>query len=159
MPVALITGGSAGGLTVLGALTTPGNPFSGGTSYYGVADLTALAADTHDFESRYLDGLLGVDEQIWTDRSPLTHADRLSTAVLLLQGGRDPIVTPSQAEAFAAACVRNHVPHALVVFPEESHGFRAAANMTRALEAELSFYGQVLGFEPPDVPRLPLIPD
>lgn len=144
---AVITGGSAGGLTVLGALTTPGHPFAGGASYYGVADLRALGADTHDFESRYLDGIVGPDREVWDQRSPISRADLLRTPVLLLQGGRDPVVTPSQAEAFAAACRSNGVPCTLVVFPEESHGFRTAEARIMALESELDFYGQILGFD------------
>ena len=153
---ALISGGSAGGLTVLGALTTPGNPFSAGTSSYGVGDLNALVATTHDFESRYLVHLIGDDPAVMTERSPLTHADRLATPVLLLQGGKDPIVTPDQAEDFAAACAAKGVPHALIVFPDEGHGFRAAAARKTALEAELAFYGQVLGFRTPGVPAIEL---
>lgn len=151
---ALISGGSAGGLTVLGALTTAGNPFSAGVSSYGIGDLAALTATTHDFESRYLDGLLGDDPQVMTDRSPLSHADRLATPVLLLQGGKDPIVTPDQADSFAAACAARGIPHALIVFPDEGHGFRAGSARKTALEAELAFYGQVLGFDTPGVPAV-----
>lgn len=153
---ALISGGSAGGLTVLGALTTPGNPFSAGTSSYGVGDLNALVGTTHDFESRYLVRLVGDDPAVMAARSPLTQADRLATPVLLLQGGQDPIVTPDQAEAFAAACAAKGVPHTLIVFPDEGHGFRAGAARKTALEAELAFYGQVLGFQTPGVPAIEL---
>ena len=154
---AVIDGGSAGGLTVLGALTTEGHPFAGGTSLFGVADLAALEQNTHDFESRYLDSVVGPDHDTWTPRSPISRADRLSTPVLLLQGGKDPIVTPDQAEAFAAACAARGIPHALVVFPDEGHGFRAAGARIAALQAELSFYGQILGFPTPDVPELQLL--
>lgn len=154
---AVIAGGSAGGLTVLGCLTTEGHPFAGGASRYGIGDLAALAEHTHDFESRYLDGIVGTDPQVWQDRSPLLRADRLATPVLLLQGGRDPIVTLDQAEAFAQACRDRGVPHALIVFPDEGHGFRAAAARREALAAELSFYGQVLGFPTPDVPTITLV--
>jgi dipeptidyl aminopeptidase/acylaminoacyl peptidase len=153
---ALISGGSAGGLTVLGALTTPGHPFAAGTSSYGVGDLKALMETTHDFESRYLGPLIGDDPAVMTDRSPLTHADRMATPVLLLQGGVDPVVPPAQAEQFAAACAANGVPHALIVFPEEGHGFRAAAARITALESELAFYGQVLGFDTPGVRPVPM---
>jgi alpha-beta hydrolase superfamily lysophospholipase len=152
----VISGGSAGGLTVLATLTTDGQPFAAGTSSYGIADLVALGEHTHDFESRYLDGLLGPNRQEWVRRSPITRADRLATPVLLLQGGLDPVVPPEQAQLFADACAARGIPHALVLFPHESHGFRDAAARTQALEAELSFYGQVLGFDPPGVPRLPL---
>lgn len=152
----LISGGSAGGLTVLGALTSEGNPFSAGVSSYGIGDLNALVATTHDFESRYLHGLLGTDPQALRDRSPLHNADRLNTPVLLLQGGKDPIVTPDQAETFAAVCAAKGVPHALIVFPEEGHGFRDSKARRTALEAELAFYGQVLDFETPGVPAVEL---
>ena len=155
---ALISGGSAGGLTVLGALTTPGHPFAAGTSSYGVGDLKALMETTHDFESRYLGPLIGDDPAALTERSPLTHTDRLATPVLLLQGGVDPVVPPAQAEQFAQACAANGVPHALIVFPEEGHGFRAAAARITALESELAFYGQVLGFDTPGVRPVALTP-
>nr|WP_240188321.1 prolyl oligopeptidase family serine peptidase [Nakamurella flavida] len=153
----VISGGSAGGLTVLGTLTTADQPFAAGTSSYGIGDLVALAEDTHDFESRYLDSLLGSDPAVWRERSPLTRAADLSTPVLLLQGGLDPVVPPAQAEAFAAVCRERGVPHALVMFPQESHGFRAGPARIAALEAELSFYGQILGFPTPGVPRVPLV--
>ena len=158
-----IQGGSAGGWTVLSALTASpevlggASPFAAGISLFGVADARALADGTHDFEARYTDSLLGPDPGGWFAASPLAHADRLSTPVLLLQGGKDPIVTPDQAEAFRAACVARGVPHALIVFPEESHGFRAAAAQIATLEAELSFLGQILGFDAPGVPRLDLV--
>lgn len=152
----LISGGSAGGLTVLGALTSEGNPFSAGVSSYGIGDLNALVATTHDFESRYLDGLLGTDPRVLLNRSPLHNANRLNTPVLLLQGGKDPIVTPDQAESFAAVCAAKGVPHGLIVFPEEGHGFRDATARRTALEAELAFYGQVLGFPTPGVPAVEL---
>ncbi len=153
---ALISGGSAGGLTVLGALTTPDNPFAAGTSAYGVGNLQSLLETTHDFESRYLSALIGDDPAAMTDRSPVSHAGLLATPVLLLQGGEDPVVPPAQAEQFAHACAANGVPHALIVFPEEGHGFRAAAARITALESELAFYGQVLGFDTPGVPAIEL---
>jgi dipeptidyl aminopeptidase/acylaminoacyl peptidase len=152
----VIEGGSAGGWTVLCALTTPENPFAAGISLFGVADARALARDTHDFESRYVDGLISPDLEVVYERSPLAHAERLDTPVLLLQGGRDPIVTPDQAEAFRRVCVQRGVRHALIVFPEESHGFRAADAQITTLEAELSFLGQIIGFDTPGVPRLAL---
>jgi dipeptidyl aminopeptidase/acylaminoacyl peptidase len=153
-----IRGGSAGGFTVLAALTTT-DAFSAGTSYYGVADLRALAEDTHDFESRYLDSLVGPlpeAAQTYADRAPLNHVDGLNCPVLLLQGADDPVVPLNQAEMFAEALQRKGLPHALVVFPGEQHGFRRAENVAASLEAELSFYGQVWGFDPPGVPRLSL---
>ncbi|WP_432515423.1 dipeptidyl-peptidase 5 [Kineococcus sp. SYSU DK001] len=153
-----IRGGSAGGFTVLAALTGT-DAFSAGTSYYGVADLRAMARETHDFESRYLDSLVGPLPEaadVYAERSPLNHVDGLDHPVLLLQGEQDPVVPPNQARAFADALRRRGVPHALVVFPDEQHGFRRAENVTASLETELSFYGQVWGFDPPGVPRLSL---
>jgi len=154
----LIRGGSAGGWTVLSALTRT-DAFAAGASYYGVADLVSLAEDTHDFESRYLDGLVGpLPETLarYQDRSPLAHVDGLSCPILLLQGAQDPVVPPAQAEMFRDALVRKGIPHAYLLFEGEQHGFRRAESIVTALEAELSFYGQVLGFTPPGVPRLTL---
>lgn len=151
-----IRGGSAGGWTVLAALTGT-DAFAVGASYYGVADLLALAEDTHDFESRYLDGLVGPLPQAretYDQRSPLNNIDGLSCPVLLLQGELDKVVPPAQAELFRDAMVRKGIRHAYLLFPGEDHGFRKAENIITALEAELSFYGQVLGFDPPGVPRL-----
>lgn len=156
----VIRGGSAGGWTVLSALTRGGSVFAAGASYFGVADATALAEDTHDFESRYLDGLIGPLPQaraVYDARSPLSHVDRLDRPVLLLQGLDDPVVPPAQAERFLAALAGTGVPHAYVPFAGEAHGFRRAENVAVALEAELSFYGQVLGFEPSGVRRLELV--
>ncbi|GAB3464054.1 prolyl oligopeptidase family serine peptidase [Kineococcus endophyticus] len=153
-----IRGGSAGGFTVLAALTGT-DAFSAGTSYYGVADLRALAEDTHDFESRYLDSLVGPLPEaadVYAQRAPLHHVDGLMCPVLLLQGADDPVVPRQQAEVFADALHRKGLPHALVVFPGEQHGFRRAENVIASLEAELSFYGQVWGFDPPGIPRLSL---
>ncbi len=154
-----ISGGSAGGWTVLCALTRGDSVFGAGTSSYGVADLVPMAEDTHDFESRYLDGLVGplpAARNVYDERSPLSHVDRLDRPVLLLQGLDDPVVPPAQAECFVAALQDKNVPYAYFAFPGEAHGFRKAETQVAALEAELSFYGQVLGFEPPDVPVLPL---
>ena len=155
-----IRGGSAGGWTVLSALTRGGSPFAAGTSYYGVADLVAMAEDTHDFESRYLDGLVGPLPEaraVYDERSPLSRVDRLDRPVLLLQGLDDPVVPPAQAELFLAALEGTGVPHAYLPFEGEAHGFRKAATVVAALQAELSFYGQVLGFDPPGVPVLELV--
>lgn len=153
-----ISGGSAGGWTVLSALTNA-DAFACGASHYGVADLIGLAEDTHDFESRYLDGLVGPLPQmraLYDERAPVNRVDGLSVPVLLLQGLDDPIVPPSQAERFRDALVSKGVPHAYLPFEGESHGFRRADTMIAALEAELSFFGQVMGFTPPDVPVLEL---
>lgn len=153
-----IRGGSAGGWTTLAALTST-DAFAAGTSYYGVAELLRFAADTHDFESRYLDGLIGplpACRDRYVERAPLSHVDDLSCPVLLLQGLEDEVVPPSQAELFRDALAHKGIPHAYLAFAGEQHGFRRAETVIAALEAELSFYGQVLGFDPPDVPRLAL---
>ena len=153
-----IRGGSAGGFTVLAALTRS-EVFAAGTSYYGVSDLAALAADTHDFESRYTDGLVGPLPEasaVYQERSPLTHVTSLTTPVLLLQGLDDEIVPPAQAELFRDALAAKGLPHAYLAYEGESHGFRRAETIIDSIESELSFYGQELGFEPPGVPRLTL---
>jgi dipeptidyl aminopeptidase/acylaminoacyl peptidase len=153
-----IRGGSAGGFTVLAALTRS-DVFAAGASYYGVSDLTALAADTHDFESRYTDGLVGPLPEasaLYRERSPLTHVNDLTTPVLLLQGRDDEIVPPAQAEIFRDALAAKGLPHAYLAYEGESHGFRRAATIIDATESELSFYGQILGFEPIEVPKLSL---
>jgi dipeptidyl aminopeptidase/acylaminoacyl peptidase len=153
-----IRGGSAGGWTTLAALTRT-DAFAAGTSYFGVAELLKFAADTHDFESRYLDGLVGplpTAHDVYVERAPLNHVDELSCPVLLLQGLEDKVVPPSQAEMFRDALAAKGIPHAYIAFPGEQHGFRRAENVIAALEAELSFYGQVFGFTPPDIPVLAL---
>ncbi len=145
-----IKGGSAGGYTTLCALVF-GNTFAAGMSRYGVADLETLARDTHKFEARYLDSLVGPwpeDEAIYRARSPIHHTDRLATPMIVLQGADDPVVPPSQSEQLVDALATAGVPHAYVLFDGESHGFRKAENIAAALEAELSFLGQVLGFTP-----------
>ena len=155
----VIRGGSAGGFTALSALVADGwarldgRPavFAAACSLYGVTDLARLAEDTHEFESRYLDGLVGPWPEAsatYAERSPMSHVDVVGAPVLLLQGGVDPVVPLSQAEALRDALAARGVPHALVVFPSEAHGFRQAANIVRALETELAFYGEVLGFTP-----------
>ncbi|MCS3844822.1 prolyl oligopeptidase family serine peptidase [Microbacterium sp. AK031] len=145
-----IRGGSAGGWTVLAALVR-GGVFSAGISRYGVTDLRALAQDTHDFEKHYLDGLVGplpAAEQIYIDRSPLTHAEQIDVPVLLLQGADDRVVPPSQSEAIRDALAARGIPHEYVVYPGEGHGFRRAETIIDALERELRFLGEVFGFEP-----------
>lgn len=153
-----IEGGSAGGWTTLACLTRT-DMFAAGVSSFGVADAVALAQDTHDFESRYLDQLIGrypEDEQIYRERAPLHHVDSLSCPVLLLQGDEDPIVPPNQAEAFRDAMAAKGIPHAYLLFEGEQHGFRKAENIVASFEASLSFYGQIFGFEPPGIPPLHL---
>jgi dipeptidyl aminopeptidase/acylaminoacyl peptidase len=153
-----IAGGSAGGFTVLAALTGT-DVFACGTSYFGVADLMKLFEHTHDFESRYLVGLVGPlpeAAELYRSRSPLYNVAGLSCPVLLLQGLKDPVVPPEQAELFRDAMVAKGIPHAYLTFANESHGFREADSQIRSREAELSFYGQVFGFTPPGVPELEL---
>jgi dipeptidyl aminopeptidase/acylaminoacyl peptidase len=151
-----IRGGSAGGWTVLAALTGS-DAFCCGVSYYGVAELLDFAATTHDFESRYLDGLIGPlpeAKELYESRAPVNHVDDLSCPVLLLQGLDDPVVPPAQAELFRDAMVRNGIPHAYRAYAGESHGFRRSETLVDSLEAEVSFYGQVMSFTPPDVPAI-----
>lgn len=153
-----IRGGSAGGWTTLAALVQP-DAFAAGAAYFPVTDLLPFAEDTHDFESRYLDGLIGPLPETrdrYVDRSPLTHLDQLRTPLLLLQGDDDKVVPPSQPQAVADALTGSGIPHAYLVFAGEQHGFRKAESTIVALESELSFYGQVFGFRPPGVPTLAL---
>ncbi|SDD26969.1 Dipeptidyl aminopeptidase/acylaminoacyl peptidase [Rhodococcus tukisamuensis] len=153
-----IEGGSAGGWTVLAALTTS-DVFACGASYYGVAELEGFVQETHDFESRYIDGLIGPlpeSAELYAQRAPLNNVDGLNCPVLLLQGLDDPIVPPSQAERFRDALVSKGIPHAYLAYEGEAHGFRRLQTQVSAREAELSFYGQLLGFETPGIPRLEL---
>lgn len=145
-----IRGGSAGGWTVLCALVR-GGAFAAGISRYGVADLRMLAAETHDFEARYIDGLVGPlpeAEDVYIARSPLTHPERISVPVLLEQGEDDRVVPPSQSEAIRDALVANGIPHEYVLYEGEGHGFRRAETIISSLETELVFLGGVFGFEP-----------
>ena len=148
----VISGGSAGGYTVLAALAFH-DVFKAGASHYGIGDLMALADDTHKFESRYLDRLVGPlpeAEAVWRERSPINHTDRLDCPVIFFQGLEDKVVPPNQAEAMVAALRAKGIPVAYVPFEGEGHGFRKAENIKRALEGELYFYGRVFGFEPAD---------
>jgi dipeptidyl aminopeptidase/acylaminoacyl peptidase len=157
-----IRGGSAGGWTALAAVTTgavSGAVFAAAASYFGVADLVTFASQTHDFESRYLDALVGPlpgFEPVYRERSPLGHVTEATSPILLLQGMDDPIVPFQQSQGLARELAERGIPHACIMFEGESHGFRKAATLTAALEAELSFYGQIMGFEPPGVPRVEL---
>jgi len=155
----IIAGSSAGGYTTLAALTFR-DVFRAGASYYGIGDLEALAQETHKFESRYLDNLVGPYPErrdIYLERSPVHHAERLSCPVIFFQGLEDKVVPPAQAENMAAALRARGVPVAYVAFEGEQHGFRRAENIRRALEAELYFYGRVFGFTPADaVEPLPI---
>ena len=127
--------------------------FAAGTSLYGVADLKALAEDTHKFESRYLDTMIGPwpeAREIYEERSPINHTDDLSSPLLVMQGSEDEVVPPSQSEAIVAAVAAKGIPHAYLLFEGEQHGFRQAANVIRSFEAELWFYGYVFGFDAAD---------
>ncbi|MGH3579144.1 MAG: S9 family peptidase, partial [Mycobacterium sp.] len=142
-----IRGTSAGGLTALAALIRS-TRFAGAAAWYGVTDLEALAADTHDFESRYVDSLVGPwpeAEQTYRDRSPIHHPDRVSGEVLLLQGADDPVVPNDQSERFAAVLGDHGVRCRLIVFEGEAHGFRRASTIEASLEAELDFYRSLFG--------------
>ena len=144
-----IDGGSAGGYTTLAALTFH-DVFKAGASYYGVSDLEALAKETHKFESRYLDSLVGPYpecQDLYVERSPIHHTHLLSCPLLLLQGLEDEIVPPNQAEMMFEAVKAKGLPTAYVPFEGEQHGFRRSENIKRALEAELYFYSRVFGFE------------
>lgn len=155
----VIRGGSAGGWTVLCALTRGDSVFAAGTSYFGVADLVPLAASTHDFESHYLDSLVGPLPEaraVYDERSPLSHVDRLDRPLLILQGLDDKVVPPAQAELLLAALADKGVRHAYLPYEGEGHGFVKAANVASSLEAELSFYVQVLGFPTPGVAAITL---
>jgi dipeptidyl aminopeptidase/acylaminoacyl peptidase len=146
-----IRGGSAGGFTTLAALTFH-EVFAAGSSHYGVADLAVLAAETHKFESRYLDGLVGPwpeARRVYEDRSPIFHIDRIYRPLAVFQGLDDPIVPPNQAEMIVDALRTKGVPVAYLAFEGEQHGFRQAHNIRAALDGELSFYAQVLGFDLP----------
>lgn len=148
----VVRGASAGGLTALGALAG-GKVFAAGVSHYGVLDLESLAGDTHKFEARYLDGLVGPlpdSRAAYVERSPLHRLNDLDAPVLLLQGSEDPIVPPDQADRMAGALRQAGVPFAHVVFDGEGHGWRQGKTIARALELELSFYAQALGVEPAD---------
>jgi dipeptidyl aminopeptidase/acylaminoacyl peptidase len=164
-----IRGGSAGGWTALAAVTSGiagtgrdgdiRGVFAAATSYFGVADLRQFAAQTHDFESRYLDGLIGPlpeSEALYAERAPIGHVNHATCPVLLLQGLDDPVVPPSQSESIAADLAAHGIPYAYLTFAGESHGFRKAENIAASLEAELSFYGQIMGFTPPGVPPVAL---
>ncbi len=144
-----ITGGSAGGFTVLAALAFHPGEFAAGASHYGVADLEALARDTHKFESRYLDRLVGPYPQardVYIARSPIHHLEHLATPLIVLQGLDDEIVPPNQAQMIVDALSARGLTHAYLTFAGEGHGFRQGPNIIRALEAEAYFYSQVFGF-------------
>jgi len=148
----VIRGGSAGGYTTLAALAFR-SVFSAGVSYYGIGDLEAMVRDTHKFESRYLDGLIGLwpeARETYIERSPIHHVDQLNSAMILFQGLDDKVVPPNQALTMADAVRAKGLPLALLTFAGEGHGFRQAETVRHTLEAELSFFGQLFAFHPAD---------
>ncbi len=148
-----VEGGSAGGYVVLCALVFDPTAFAAGVSYFGVADAEALALDTHKFESRYLDSMIGPYPEradLYRARSPVHFVEQLERPLLLLQGLDDKVVPPSQAEAMVEVLERKGIPYAYLAFEGEGHGFRRQENIKRSLEATLSFVGQVFGFAAAD---------
>jgi dipeptidyl aminopeptidase/acylaminoacyl peptidase len=149
----VIRGGSAGGYTTLAALTFRPEVFAAGSSHYGVADAEALARDTHKFESRYLDGLIGPYPEaidVYKQRSPINAANRLEVPLILFQGLEDKVVPPEQSAMMAEVLADKGIPHAYVAFEGEQHGFRKAETIMTVAGAELYFLGRVLGFTPAD---------
>jgi dienelactone hydrolase len=157
----VVRGGSAGGWTSACSLAMPDSIYRGGIIYYPILDLAGWrTGETHDFESQYLESMVGpwpAARDVYNDRSPVNHADRISAPFLLLQGLEDVICPPLQCERLLARMAGRGIPHAYLPFEGEQHGFRQAETIIASLQAELSFLGQVLGFEPPDVPHLTLI--
>ncbi|WOX05815.1 S9 family peptidase [Microbulbifer pacificus] len=148
----LIKGGSAGGYTVLAALTFH-DTFSAGASHYGIGDLTTLARDTHKFESRYLDKLVGPwpeAAEVYQERSPINHIEQLDCPVIFFQGLEDRVVPPNQAETMVAALRERGIPVAYITFEDEGHGFRTASSIRMALEGELEFYSRIFEFSLPE---------
>ena len=154
-----ITGGSAGGYTTLSALTFQ-DCFTAGSSYYGVSDLEALIRDTHKFESRYLERLIGPypeRKDLYDQRSPINFTDRLTCPIILFQGLEDKVVPPNQAELMFKAVKSKGIPVAYIAFEGEQHGFRRAENVKQVLENELYFYSKVFRFVPADsIPAIPI---
>ncbi len=147
-----ISGGSAGGFTTLAALVFR-NVFNAGASHFGIGDLEALVQDTHKFESRYCDNLIGPypeRKDLYIERSPVKHVEKLATPIILLQGDSDPVVPPNQSESMFQAARAREVPTAYLLFKDEQHGFRQAENIKRAFEAEFYFYAKIFQFDPAD---------
>jgi dipeptidyl aminopeptidase/acylaminoacyl peptidase len=134
--------------------------FAAGADYFGVADVEALALETHKFEARYLDGLIAPYPEcrdVYTERSPLTHLESLTSPLVVLQGAEDKVVPPAQSEMIVKALRDKGLPVAYRLYDGEQHGFRQAANIKDSLEAELSFYAQVLGFDLPAEEGIPAL--
>jgi dipeptidyl aminopeptidase/acylaminoacyl peptidase len=149
----VIRGRSAGGYTTLAALTFHPDVFKAGASYYGISDLEAMARETHKFESRYLDTLIGAypaRREIYRARSPIHFVDRLACPLIFFQGLEDEVVPPDQSRIMADAMRARGVPVALLTFEGEQHGFRKGDTIVDCLEAELSFYSAVFGLVPAD---------
>ena len=147
-----IRGGSAGGYTTLACLTFT-DMFKAGASYYVISDLTSLAEETHKFESRYLDSMIGSYEENrieYINRSPINHPEKLSCPIILFQWLEDKVVLPNQSRKIADALNENGIPFAYIEFEGEQHGFRKSENIKRSIEAELYFYSRVFGFSVPD---------
>ncbi|MEG2423796.1 prolyl oligopeptidase family serine peptidase [Glutamicibacter sp.] len=152
-----IEGGSAGGWTVLCALTFS-NAFTAGISRYGVSDLVGLVQDTHDFESQYMFTLVGPYPEaadLYEKRAPINHVAKISCPVLLLQGDEDKVVPPAQSQIVADALAERGIAHAYILFEGEQHGFRKSENIIKALESSLAFYAQIFEFQS-DVPAIVL---
>jgi dipeptidyl aminopeptidase/acylaminoacyl peptidase len=156
-----IRGGSASGFTTLCALTFH-RVFKAGASHFGVSDLAGLDADTHKFESRYTSDLVAPPprrEQLYRERSPILHTDKLSCPMIFFQGLDDKVVPPAQSESMVRALRSRGIPVAYLAFEGEGHGFRRQENIQRSLEAELLFYAQVFGFQPADaIEPIPIEP-
>jgi len=155
----IIRGNSAGGYTTLAALVFRPDVFKAGASYYGISDLEAMTRDTHKFESRYLDSLIGpypAEREIYRARSPIHFVDRLACPVIFFQGLEDRVVPPDQSRIMADALRAKGLPVAMLTFEGEQHGFRKRDTIVRCLEAELDFYGAAFGFEPADRPGGPV---
>jgi len=147
-----ITGGSAGGYTVLCALAFR-DAFTAGASHFGISDLEVFVGDTHKFELRYMDRLVGPYPErrdLYRQRSAIHYIDRFSAPVILFQGLEDKIVPPNQAELIVAALRQKGLPVAYVPFEGEQHGFRRVENIKRAIEGEFYFYSRIFGFKPAD---------
>lgn len=143
-----IRGGSAGGYTTLAALTFR-DVFKAGASHYGISDLETLARDTHKFESRYLDKLIGPypeRAELYRQRSPIHAVERLSCPMIFFQGLEDKVVPSNQAEMMVAALKNKGLPVAYLAYEGEQHGFRRAENIKRTLDAELYFFSRVFDF-------------
>lgn len=152
----VIKGSSAGGYSVLAALAFR-DVFTAGVSYYGVSNLIDLAEETHKFEARYLDQLVGpypARKDIYEKRSPIKHLDNFHAALLILQGEKDFVVPKKQADKMYEA-LKEKLPVFYLLFSDEGHGFRKKENLTKALEAEHAFYCEIFGLElPPKIEKL-----